>query len=211
MIYLSGVFSRLALGSGHPNLGLMVNPNMWNDLSPLGSIQFGADNGCFRQGASFDPEVWLRWLERLGWCRHNCLFAVAPDVLGDPRATLIRSLLYLDRIAQLGFPRAFVSQDGCTSSLVPWDSMEVLFVGGSTKWKLSEASYSLVAEARERGKRTHMGRVNSVRRIAACIASRIDSADGTLLAFGDERNWPVLEIGLDLARQQIPLLGASSV
>lgn len=135
---------------------------------------------------------WLEWLASLRRYRERCLFAVAPDVIGDAEATLVRSLPYLSTIRQLGFPVAFVSQNGCTSALVPWDQIDVLFVGGDDAWKLGEASWGLCAEAKRRGLRTHVGRVNSFQRLAACAFHDIDSADGTYLKYGPDVNWPKL-------------------
>lgn len=92
---------------------------------------------------------------------------------------------------------AFVTQDGCRSDLVPWGAFDWLFVGGSDAWKLSEASWQLVREAKLRGLGVHVGRVNSWRRLKACAVSGVDSADGTYLKFGPDVNWPKLIGWLD--------------
>lgn len=86
-------------------------------------------------------------------------------------------------IRELGFPTAFVAQDGQEYLPIPWDAFDCLFVGGSTAWKLSEPAYALVREAKRRGKWCHMGRVNSWRRIRAAAMSGYDSCDGTYIAY----------------------------
>ena len=48
----------------------------------------------------------------------------------------------------------------------------------------------LVAEAKERGKWAHMGRVNSMRRYDYARGIGCDSADGTYLTFGPTVNLP---------------------
>ena len=49
-------------------------------------------------------------------------------------------------------------------------------------WKLGPVPRQLVAEAKRRGMRTHMGRVNTGKRYAYAAAIGCDSADGTTLA-----------------------------
>jgi hypothetical protein len=195
--FLSGAINGTVLANPRPDLGLMLQPGMGNAVAPLQFWPYALDNGCFAQGESFAPGDWLEWLASLRRFRERCLFAVAPDVILDAEATLLRSLPYLPTIRQLGFPSAFVSQNGCRSDLVPWDAVDCLFVGGDDAWKLGEPSWGLCAEAKRRGKRVHMGRVNSFRRLKACAVSGVDSADGTYLKFGPDENWPKLTGWLD--------------
>jgi hypothetical protein len=123
---------------------------------------------------------------------------VAPDVVADAAATITRSLPWLAKIRALGLPAAFVAQDGQEDLLVPWDQFDVLFIGGSTEWKLGSHSAAIASEARRRGKRVHMGRVNSHRRlITAALSHFCDSADGTYVAFGPDVNLPKVEAWLD--------------
>lgn len=179
----------------------MMNPA--NGQRPnFAFVVWAADNGCYALGDRFDAGDWLEWLASLRRGRSTCLFAVAPDVVGDAVATLARSAPYLPTIRQLGYPAAFVTQDGCAPDLVPWDAIDCLFVGGTTEWKLSEPSYALVAEAKRRGKRTHMGRVNSLQRLRACRVSLIDSADGTFVKFGPDRRLPEVYDWLDTLKAQ---------
>lgn len=196
-MFLSGAINGTVLANPRPDLGLMISPGMGNSHAPLQHWPHALDNGCFAQGESFVPGDWLEWLAGLRRYRERTLFAVAPDVVGDAQATLIRSLPYLPTIRQLGFPAAFVSQDGCTSALVPWDQCDWLFVGGTDAWKLSEASWGLSAEAKRRGLKVHVGRVNSYQRLALCAFHGVDSADGTYLAFGPDVNWPKLMSWMD--------------
>jgi hypothetical protein len=98
----------------------------------------------------------------------------------------------LPRIRALGLPVALAAQNGMEHLDVPWDAFDVLFVGGDTAWKLGPHARQLVADARRRGKGTHMGRVNSNRRVQYAATIGCDSADGTYLAFGPDQNLPRL-------------------
>jgi hypothetical protein len=146
-----------------------------------------ADNGCFGKGYPGD-DAWWKWLTSLPVWRVR--FAVAPDVVADAVATLERSRPWLRRIRKIGIPAAFVAQDGLENLEVPWDEFDVLFIGGSTDWKLGKHAQALTAEAKRRGKWVHMGRVNSEVRIRHAKFSGCDSVDGTYIAFGPDLNLP---------------------
>jgi len=75
---------------------------------------------------------------------------------------------------------------------VPWDFLDVLFLGGTTAWKLGPAAAGLTAQARRRGLAVHMGRVNSLTRLRYAASIGCHSVDGTYLAYGPDRNLPVL-------------------
>jgi hypothetical protein len=179
----------------------MLTPMMGNNPDLTGTW-WAADNGCFSQPAKFRLDEYLAWLAARQAHRDTCLLAAAPDVVGDAKATLQRSRYVLPVLRAMGFKAALVGQDGLEDLMVPWDTFDVLFIGGSTKWKLSEAAYSLVAEANRRGKWTHQGRCNSWRRLRAAAISGYDSADGTFLAFGPDTNLPKVERWLVELKQQ---------
>lgn len=204
-MYLSGAINGTVLANPRSDLGIMIQPGMGNNVAPLAFWDFGADNGCFARGDKFDPDAWLRWLESLRPFAKNMLFAVAPDVMQNAGATLERSLPHLKAIRDLGFPPAFVSQNGCRSDLVPWDEIDCLFVGGDDDWKLGAASWELCREAKRRGKWVHVGRVNSFKRLQLCARNEVDSADGTYLKYGPDVNWPKLMSWLDTINAQLRL------
>lgn len=103
-------------------------------------------------------------------------------VWADARATIARSLPVLPDIRALGYRAAFVAQDGLEDLDVPWRDFDVLFIGGSTAWKLSDAAASVVAEAKRQGKGTHMGRVNSLKRLRAATGGLVGDG-GTATKF----------------------------
>lgn len=200
MLYFANPCTPLVVDAMRDDqLGYIDTPAQGN-RRPEG-VTFCLDNGCFSD--KFDESKWWEFLKENTADAASCLFAVAPDVVGDAAATLARSLPWLPRIRALGYPAAFVAQDGLEDLATPWDEFDVLFIGGSTEWKLGRHARDLVREAKRRGKRVHMGRVNSAKRYRYAEAIGCDSADGTFLTYGPDVNLPRL-----LAWQREPLIGA---
>jgi len=170
-------------------LGFIDTPAQGNKR-PSGVV-WCADNGCFGKGYPGDDK-WLGWLEKNAHDASTCLFATAPDVVGDAPATLARSLPFLPKIRGLGYPAALVAQDGLEDLDIPWDAFDVLFIGGSTEWKLGHHARKIIRKAKARGKWVHMGRVNSERRYKYAHELGCDSVDGTYLTFGPDTNLPKL-------------------
>lgn len=197
-IFLSGVeceFTRTY--AGRHDLGILIQPGTSSYRHKLGAYaRWGADNGCFSQGAAFDVEAWKRWVTTLP--TEGCLFVVAPDVYdpvagrGDPVGTWERSAPVLPHIRSCGLPAALVAQDGIEDMDLDWTAFDCLFLGGSTEWKLSSAAADVAREARAQGLWTHMGRVNSKKRIRFANVHGLDSVDGTFLAYGPRVNGPKL-------------------
>jgi len=189
VLYLSGRWHKKLEETPMGMVGYLRQPNYSRGISgrltPEGRY-WAADTGIYGNPA-FDFDKYLTLLEQWMPNIRTCLFATAPDVVADWEATLDRSLPAIPEIKQLGYPVAVVLQDGATSETVPWSVIDAVFVGGSTKWKLSEAAYSLVAEAKDKGIWAHMGRVNSLRRLRAAQVAGYDSADGTHIRFAPDR------------------------
>lgn len=139
--------------------------------------QWMMDNNGFT--GDFDTRKWLSALLRYWPHRETCLGIPIPDVMGNALATLRQFSQYWRVVADLGYPVAFVTQDGITPEITPWDHFETLFVGGTDEHKLGPEASIMIAEAKARGKWVHIGRVNSVSRIKQFWMA--DSVDGTHL------------------------------
>jgi hypothetical protein len=148
---------------------------------------WAADNGCFSAGYPGD-EAFARWLEKQSPHAARCLFAVAPDVVGDAAATLDRSRPWFPVIRELGYPVAFVLQNGQEHLDVPWDDIDAVFIGGDTAWKLGPPAAQLTRQAVARGKLAHMGRVNGGGRLAYAAAIGCGSADGNCITRAPDKN-----------------------
>ena len=175
-------------------LGYIDTPAQGN--SRPDDVVWCADNGCYSD--RWDEAKWWKFLQDNAHAADSCLFAVAPDVVGDALATHERSEPWLPKIRALGYPVAYVAQDGLEDLELPhdgtdwWDDFDVLFIGGTTEWKLGPHARRLVREAKARGKHVHMGRVNSARRYRYAHAIGCDSVDGTFLTQGPDVNLPRL-------------------
>lgn len=168
--------------------GVIVTPEIrYSPDNVAGYPRWAADNGCFSQAERFDLSRFYEWLGRMAQLRSTCLFAVAPDVVGDASATIARSSQVLPKIRNLGFPAAFVGQDGLTIESAPWDDFDVYFIGGSTEWKMGYDAQRIAREAAHRGKWVHMGRCNSLKRMLYARAIGCRSVDGTYIAFRGDR------------------------
>lgn len=165
--------------------GAIITPKQGNRVPP--KARWCADNGCYGKGFPGE-DAWLKWLGRLPYDRKLCEFAVAPDVVGDARATLARSRPWMDKVRALDLPVAFVAQNGLERLRVPWKDFDVLFIGGSTDWKLGEHARELIGRAVRHGKGVHFGRVNSRMRLRYAKQVGCTSADGTYVCFGPTKN-----------------------
>lgn len=197
MIYLSGKV--------RPDMPAIVTPQRWGQLEP-GHV-WAADNGRYASPERYSDATYLAWLATCDPA--SCLFATAPDVVGNAGATLALSAPMYRPIRRLGYRVALVAQDGLEHlrEFIPWDDFDALFIGGTTAWKLGEAAHELAAEAKRRGKWLHMGRVNSLRRMRLAHAMGCDSVDGTFLRFGPDTLLPRLLSWLATVDQEPHLWG----
>jgi len=124
-IYLSGaVRPELHNREGR---GFIVTPNMGNRPLPVGQV-WGADNGCFTRGGRFDEGRYFSWLQARD--PRSCLFATAPDVVGDAASTLTRSELVLPKLRELGYSQGKLVHTG------EWKNSEAIyrFEDGPSSW-----------------------------------------------------------------------------
>ena len=191
MIYLSGCLPSkpdIKQQLKDNGVGILLTPFSQRNLDTPEWV-WAADNGCF--ASRWDENTWHDWLTTRP-NPHTSLFAVVPDIVGNPTETLKRWNHYRQTVTNHGYKPAFVLQDGATNTQIPWDELDALFIGGTTQYKLSDQAKQHVAEAKRRNKWVHMGRVNSQRRIEIAYQWGCDSADGTFLAFGPDINTPKL-------------------
>ena len=147
-------------------------------------MPYALDNGAwtaFQRGEAFDVAAFERALELMG---ERADFVVVPDIVAGGVRSLEFSLRWLCRLRDFPSPMALAVQDGMRlEDVAPWlgagrDRAQVIFVGGSTEWKL--ATMSQWADlARQRGVSCHVGRVNTMRRVRYCVGAGAHSFDGS--------------------------------
>lgn len=160
---------------------------------------YAVDNGAwkaYQQGLEWQADPFVRLVQRLG---AGADFVVAPDIVAGGHASLRLSLSWLPRLLDQCERVLLPVQDGMTPAhVLPHLSRRVgVFVGGSTEWKLANLR-SFCAAAVSVGAWAHVGRVNSVKRIRACLAAGASSFDGTSASRYAKTLPP-----LDAARRQI--------
>lgn len=171
-----------------PHVGRLLSPRQYSrayDTSAAG-IPWAADNDCFQ---GLDEPAYKAMLDAI-YGLAGCKFVVAPDVVSDWRATRVLFEEWYDELTACWQPIAYVAQDGQPSDEVPWASIDALFVGGSTEFKCSDHAHDLVREAQARGLWTHMGRVNTARRMVLAKSWGIDSMDGTSVSMFTNKRLP---------------------
>lgn len=158
------------------------------------SLPVAADNSAF---VDFDEKRYLRFVAKTP---ASIEWITAPDKVTDADMTLDLFDRWYPRISHL--PLALVGQDGMEDKDLPWEHFDCFFIGGSTRWKLSDAAGSIAIEAKRRGKRLHMGRVNSNTRLRYAYDLHCDTVDGTGYSrYSKLRLKPALDYLHDLHQQ----------
>lgn len=164
-------------------------------------MPYSLDNGAwwaFANKQPFDEQAFLRAYDLLA---DGADFVVLPDIVAGGMRSLDFSLGWRERLPRV-CPQLLAVQDGMEpEDIAPLVGRELgIFVGGSTEWKLARLA-DWGALAKQTGAYLHVGRVNSVRRIALCAAARADSFDGSSVS-----RYAVTLPKLDCARMQLDML-----
>jgi hypothetical protein len=156
--------------------GVLSTPQTGYDLETIASqgYRWALDNGCF---TGYEPKKIPRALERWQGLR-GCLFAVLPDVIQNHSETFALSMAWLQTFHKLGYPPAFVIQDGCNVRSVPYPDIACVFIGGSNEYKKSQNVRDICATAKAYGLWIHHGRVGGKKRFRySCDVLNCDSFD----------------------------------
>jgi hypothetical protein len=154
---------------------------------------FILDNGAFvawRQGKPFPAAQFMRRVEK---CYARGLvpdFAVLPDVVADPAATLELSAKWYAMLPA-EWPKAFVLQDGIQTHQVAAFLKDRpcthLFLGGTDWFKDAKAAF-WCDWAHARGMKFHFGRAGTPRKFEFAMLIGADSLDSARLS-RDGQKW----------------------
>lgn len=144
---------------------------------------YALDNGAWTahaKGLPFDSDSFRRALEKLG---AGADFIVLPDVVAGGERSLDLSCSWQHEVASVGAPVYLPVQNGVVPDNLSGgfrliDSIDGIFVGGTTEWKLRTMP-QWAAFAHAHGRPCHVGRVNTRRRIIAAQLAGADSFDGS--------------------------------
>jgi hypothetical protein len=186
----------------------LLRDNDWRLLlSPLQSwttygMRYALDNGAWTAHVTGQPWNEKRFFSCLKARGRDADFVVLPDIVGGGVKSFERSHWWLPVVADYTPLPMLPAQDGFIDAYVSGmiGPGMGLFVGGTTAWKEKTMAH-WAALARATDALCHVGRVNTVRRIALCAAAGADSFDGSAPS-----RYAVEFAKLDLARRQPDLL-----
>ena len=173
-------------------------------ISPRGvqrteGFRYGLDNGAWTAFTHGEPLLDLTAFERsVSRFGADADWIVVPDIVGGGVRSLALSEAWLPRLEDVNKQLLIAVQDGMApSDVAPLLGSTVgLFVGGTTAWKL-RTMRKWGKCAKSAGCWCHIGRVNSAKRIRACIDAGATSFDGSSAS----RFFDTLEL-LERARQK---------
>jgi hypothetical protein len=138
---------------------------------------YAIDNGAF---SGLDIKRFLALLEREKANRKLCRWVAVPDIVGSARRTLELFEHWSPKLS--AWRLALVMQDGQEDMGIPWKSIDAIFIGGSTGWKLGPHAAAAIKTAKAMEKWVHVGRVNTPARFEYFEDLGADSIDGSGLA-----------------------------
>lgn len=157
-------------------VGVLIGPSYGKKVPVDKWMPFVLDNDAFtawRDQKPWDVEAWRAMLKWIRMTRLTPMWAAVPDVVANREATMENWPIYRDEIKSLGWPAAFCVQDGMTPDDVP-DDADVVFVGGSDRWKFPNLKMWT-----SNFPRVHCARVNAPQMIESCEQLGCESVDGT--------------------------------
>ncbi len=178
MIVMLDTSHNLAICStevGYPVEQLLTPLTRYTNRHP--AAHFAIDNGAF---SNFKRSAFEALLKREQERKHLCRFVAVPDVVASARRTLEVFDYWFPLLG--GWPLALVAQDGQEDLPIAWEHLDAIFIGGTTKWKESDAAIQVIKAAKAMSKWVHVGRVNDPNRFAAFVKLGVDSVDGSGIA-----------------------------
>lgn len=141
----------------------------WNAGKPFDEVKFKSDIDKIKVYDGVKPD-----------------FIVVPDILGGGLESLQRSLEWADKLNGIA-PLALAVQDGISpSDLINVNQFQVIFVGGSVKWKINTGG-EWVKYAHSNGLICHIGRVGPSKRVEWAFEIEADSIDSCWPLWTKER------------------------
>jgi hypothetical protein len=168
----AGVILRHIAKSWPGRIGWILSPDGWR--RPW--LPYAIDNGAFpiwSKGGTWEEARFYGLLRKVSEHGRKPLWTAVPDVVANREGTIQSWHRHWRRVAAFGTKLAFVVQDGMVPEDVP-SNADVIFVGGTTKWKWRNLKMWTGAFPR-----VHVGRVNWERLLWMAHDAGAESCDGT--------------------------------
>lgn len=145
---------------------------------------FALDNGAF---SGLNRDAWFRLLEKHLRYKDKCMFVTIPDIVGNAKRTheLYGMITQDKRTHPYTDVWSYVMQDGVEDTHINWMGMRHIFIGGTDKFKDSQACYDIVKTAKALDIPVHVGRVNQIKRFRVYHELGADTCDGSSIAMYD--------------------------
>lgn len=158
-------------------LGALTSPAQPEEFVQYEWMQWAAV--CNRP---LDFDRYDQWLDEFSQsARNRCLFITVPsDTNWDT---------WSNGLAAHGLPLGFVVDNSTDISKIPWGEFEVLFIGGSLRWKFSRAVVDLSCIAHRNDTAIHVSRVATETRMGWCAGIGASSVDGPCERLPDVLRW----------------------
>lgn len=154
-------------------------------MRPPKGLPLALDNDRFSswsKGKEWSEELFLKMLDNIqsDW---DLLWVVVPDIVADADATFQEWEKWAPKLRDRGLKLALAAQDGMTPrSVNRHTDPDVLFLGGTLKWKRS-TQWNWC----QHFDRVHVGRVNTERGLWHVQSCGGESSDGTGWFRGDQK------------------------
>lgn len=148
-------------------------------LSTKPGVPYVLDNGKFAvwsSGKEWDEQRFIELLNKANSKENKPEWVIVPDVVTDPAATLKEWDRWYYAIKEFGFNLALAVQDGMTPKTVKAMKLkpDVIFIGGSKKWKWRYLKTWTAAFPR-----VHVGRATTGKHLWMVHRAGAESSDGT--------------------------------
>lgn len=126
-------------GKHDGKLGWLIGPAHFRKCKFRPWMPYACDNDAYTAFVKQQPWDEPQFFAMLDFCRmqpNKPIWVAVPDVVGKRDETLLNWQLYAPKVAEYGWPLAFVVQDGMTPADVPHNA-SVVFVGGINRMEMA--------------------------------------------------------------------------
>lgn len=179
-------------------IGWLLSPAGWR--KPHRWITYALDNDRFAATVNarpWDEAAYMEMLAKAQTVTLPPLWVLVPDVPFNRDGTLAEWGKWAPILKAYGWRLAFAVQDGMTHADVPSDA-SVIFVGGTTDWKLETILYWCA-----HNDDVHVGRVNGYRMLWHCHDAGVKTCDGTGFFRGNQDQLAGLERYLEESTNRV--------